>query len=108
MMSNKNNCKYHINIKDFLFLHIILLIYTFAGVMSKNASGYKFLSAGFCFYYGMVLLISLVYAFLWQKILKRLPLIIAYANKALTVIWGLVWGVLFLKNRYHFLILLVQ
>lgn len=84
--------------KDILFLHIVLMIYTFGSIMSKNAANYDFLSIGFCFFYGMVLFISVIYAFLWQKVLKRLPLILAYANKAVTVIWGLLWGYLFFKE----------
>lgn len=87
-----------IKIKDMLFLHIVLVFYTFGSIMSKKAAGYDFLSVGFCFFYGMVLVISLLYAFLWQKVLKRLPLVMAYANKAVTVIWGLVWGYLFFKE----------
>ena len=35
-----------------------------------------------------------VYAILWQQILKKIPLITAYANKAVTVIWGLIWGMI--------------
>ena len=29
------------------------------------------------------------------KIIKRLPLTTAFANKAITVVWGIVWGALF-------------
>lgn len=81
--------------RDMLFLHLVLVFYTFGSIMAKKAAGYDFLSLGFCFFYGMVLVISVFYAFLWQKVLKRLPLVMAYANKAITVIWGLVWGFLF-------------
>ena len=36
-----------------------------------------------------------VYAFVWQQLIKRIPLTVAYANKAVTLVWGLVWGWLF-------------
>lgn len=84
-----------VKIKDILFLHIVLLIYTIGSIFGKIAASYDFLSVGFCFFYSMVLLISVVYALFWQKVLKKLPLIMAYANKAVTVIWGLVWGFVF-------------
>ena len=35
---------------------------------------------------------------MWQQILKKLPLITAYANKAIIIIWGLVFGMLFFKE----------
>ncbi len=99
METDKENSKNR-NVKfgDLIFLHLVLLIYTFGSIFSKNAASYDFLSLGFCVFYGLVLIVSVIYAFLWQKVLKRLPLIMAYANKAITVIWGLVWGLLFFKE----------
>lgn len=44
---------------------------------------------------GGVFLILAVYAIGWQQIIKRLPLTTAFANKAVTVVWGIVWGALF-------------
>ena len=39
-----------------------------------------------------------VYAIVWQQLLKKLPLVTAYANKAVTVIWGIVWGYFFFNE----------
>ena len=39
-----------------------------------------------------MLVILFIYAIGWQQILKRLSLSMAFANKAVTVIWGMVWG----------------
>lgn len=33
-----------------------------------------------------------VYAVLWQQVLKKIPLSVASANKAITIIWGIVFG----------------
>ena len=41
----------------------------------------------------MVLLLG-VYALLWQQVIKRFELSVAYANKAITLLWALVWGIL--------------
>ena len=35
-----------------------------------------------------------VYALAWQQVIKRMPLTTAYANKAVTVVWGMVWGMI--------------
>ena len=79
----------------FLLLHGLLLIYSLGSLCSKWAAQSEFLSFRFFLLYGLVLLSLAVYALGWQQILKRLPLVTAYANKAVTVIWGLVWGLLF-------------
>ena len=46
----------------------------------------------------MILLLG-VYAIAWQQIIKVLPLTTAFANKAVTVVWGLIWGMLFFGER---------
>jgi drug/metabolite transporter (DMT)-like permease len=59
------------------------------------ASAEEFLSLAFILYYSLFLAVLFVYALLWQQILKRFPLTVAFANKAITILWGIVWGVLF-------------
>lgn len=81
--------------KSFLLLHIILLIYSMGAILSKLASKQTFLSVKFILLYGAVLFILFFYAIMWQQVLKRLPLVTAYANKSVTVIWGLIWGLIF-------------
>ena len=78
-----------------LALHALLAVYSLSGVCSKLAAGEAFLSARFCFYYGLLLALLALYALGWQQLLKRLPLTLAFANKAVTLVWGLVWGVVF-------------
>lgn len=82
-------------IKYFVLLHIVLVIFSATGIASKLASGEEFLSGGFILYYGLVILGLGVYAIMWQQVIKHLPLITAYANKAVTVIWGIIFGYLF-------------
>ena len=92
LADNKNRGKLF---SVFFLLHILLLVYSFSGVFSKMAAGYDFLSVKFCLCYGGLILILGIYAICWQQIIKRIPLTLAYANKAVTVIWGMIWGVLF-------------
>ena len=89
-------------IKAYILMHMILLLFSVSSICSKMAGQSDFLSLHFFFYYGMVLLIMAVYAVLWQQILKRIPIITAYANKAVTIIWGLLWGLLFFSEAITF------
>lgn len=82
-----------------LLLHIVLAVYSMGGICSKLAAEQKFLSIKFILFYGILLLDLILYAVIWQQILKKLPLTIAYANKAVTVIWGMIWGYLFFQER---------
>ncbi len=79
-------------------LNILLLVYSLSSVCSKFASKHEFLSPKFIFWYAMVVLILGVYAVVWQQIIKHLPLNTAYANKAVTIVWGILWGILFFKE----------
>ena len=80
------------DIKYLIILHILLGVYSLTGVASKYAAKEEFLSYRFILFYGIVLFGLFVYAFAWQQIIKHMPLISAYANKGVTVIWGLIWG----------------
>ena len=82
-----------------VLLHITFMIYSLAAVCSKQAGSQGALNIKFICYYGLTLIILVVYAVLWQQNLKRMSLITAYANKAVTVIWGLVWGVIFYQEK---------
>lgn len=78
--------------KWFLLLHVILGIYAGSSVCSKLAARQPFLSAAFILLYGLMLAALVVYAVGWQQVIKHLPLTTAYANKAVTVVWGILLG----------------
>ena len=77
-----------------LGLHILLGIYSLSDVFSKSAAETTFPSWWFFFLYGMVLLLLGVYALGWQQVIKRMPLSSAFANRAVTIVWGIFWGAL--------------
>lgn len=85
-------------IKVFVSLHLLLMVYSMSSICSKLAAGENFLSFKFCVYYGLIIAILGIYAIGWQQIIKRLPLTLAFANKAVTMIWGLIWGTLFFQE----------
>lgn len=81
--------------RTLLALHGVLLVLSFSGVCSKLAAQQEFMSPAFIGLYGIMLAILAFYALVWQQVIKRLPLTFAYANRAVTVVWGIVWGYLF-------------
>ena len=80
------------DIKYLIILHLFLGVYSMIGIASKFAAGEEFLSFRFILFYGIVLVGLAVYAVAWQQIIKHMPLITAYANRGVTVIWGIIWG----------------
>ena len=83
----------------FLALHLLLLFYSLSSVLSKLAAGQPFLSFQFCLCYGGMFVILVLYALGWQQILKRLPLTVAFANKAVTLVWSMVFGALLFHEQ---------
>lgn len=82
-------------IKSYILLHIIVFIYSMSNILSKKAAFEEFLSMKFIMLYGLVLVCMGIYALVWQQVIKKLPLNVAFANKSVTVIWGMVWGCIF-------------
>lgn len=80
--------------KTLLALHALLALYSLCSICGKLAAGFEFMSPGFVLCYGGMIGILGVYAIGWQQVIKRMPLTSAYANKAVTIVWGIVWGVL--------------
>ena len=85
--------------KYLIALNILLVIYSMSGICSKLAGKYDFLSFWFIFFYGLVILNLGIYAIVWQQIIKHLPLTTAYANKAVTIVWGIMWGIIFFGEQ---------
>lgn len=77
----------------FLALHALFALYSVSAILSKFAGQHEVASLAFCAYCLAVLAILAGYAIGWQQMLKRLPLTTAFAHKAATVVWGMVWGV---------------
>ena len=91
---NKSDSK----VKNYIFLHILLFVFSFCGVFSKLAASHDFLSLEFCLFYGISILILGIYALLWQQVLKRFSLTTAFLNKAVTIVWGIIWGAIFFNE----------
>ncbi len=91
--------KKKITIQSVLALQGIVAIYSLAGAAGKVASAYNFLSPGFILFYGMEILLLGLYAILWQQIIKRFDLSVAYANRAVALLWSMLWAVAFFHEK---------
>ncbi len=88
--------------KDILMLQAVFFIYSISSVVSKFASGKELFSIGFLLFYGLDILVLGVYALLWQQVIKKFELSVAYANKAVTLLWALVWGIFLFREQITF------
>ena len=101
-------------IKNIIILQVIILIYTLSTVTAKFASNEEFLSLKFILFYGLEIFILGIYAILWQQIIKKFEISVAYANRAMSLLWSIVWAIVFFgelkkcnrsnncNNRYNY------
>ncbi len=86
--------KKKIGLKQIAYVQLAVFVYSFCGVFLKFAAQQKTFSLWFFVFYGCSFAVLFVYAILWQLILKKIDLSVAYSNRAVSMIWSLVWGVL--------------
>lgn len=80
--------------RSFCLLQVALILFSLGSVCSKKAAGHDYSSFPFLFWYGLLIIVLVVYAALWQRVLRHLELTIAYASKSLVIIWSLLWAIL--------------
>ena len=84
------------NIKQTVFLHISILIFSATGIFSKMAANninengifniWTFVFAG------LMLLNCGIYAIFWQQNLKHFEVNVAYAHRSVYNVWSLLWA----------------
>ena len=72
-----------------LLLHATLLIYSMASIFAKLSSNQLNLEndTGALLFLVLEFVALAVYSLLWQIVLKRMPLNVAYSSKALSTLW---------------------
>ncbi len=86
-------------IKNIILLQGVVVIYTLSGIMSKNASANGAYPVKFLMFFSLEFLLLAVYAVLWQQMIKRFELSVAYANRSMAVLWSMLWAVLFFQDE---------
>lgn len=95
----KKNSGPEVSLLWFLALHLSLVVNSIQGVFSKLAGKEKAMSLKWIFLFGMMFVTMLVFALAWQQVLKHMSLTFAFTNKPVTIIWGLIWGVLIFREH---------
>ena len=78
-------------LKEIIILQLIIILYTVSGVMAKMASAAESIEKLILFL-GLDLFFLGMYALFWQQIIKVFPLSVAYANRAVALLWSAVWA----------------
>mgnify|MGYP004566696327 FL=1 len=90
---------------DFLLqiiaIQAIVAIYSFSTVVAKFASRQTFLSWQFLLLYAVEIGILGIYAILWQQMIKRFPISVAYANRAIGLLWTLLFATVFFREKIN-------
>ncbi|MBR4982300.1 MAG: DMT family transporter [Lachnospiraceae bacterium] len=80
-----------IGIKQIILLQAIIIIYTVSSIMAKFASAGDTLER-IVLFFGLDLLFLGIYAICWQQMIKIFPLSVAYANRAMALLWSAIWA----------------
>ena len=89
--------------KDYVQLHLNILLFSLAGIFSKLAS-IQYNKEGLTSVWLYVFLFLMIadcgiYAIAWQKVIKKFTLSTAYANKSVYLIWSQIWAVLIFREN---------
>lgn len=87
-----------ISVKNIIILQAVVIIYTLSSVVAKLATGKELFSFSFFLFYGLEIMILGIYAILWQQMIKRFDLSVAYANRAMAILWSAVWAVVLFRE----------
>ena len=84
-------------IKDYLLLHLCVMIFSFTSVFAKAAAN-SYNNGGIMnpklyLFVFLMLAVCVIYAFFWQKVIKNVDLHVGYANRTVYLIWGQIWAI---------------
>lgn len=89
--------------KDYIQLHLNILLFSLTSVFSKLASIQynRHGLAGPLLYVFLFLMIANcgIYAIAWQQVIKKFSLSTAYANKSVYLLWSQIWAVIIFHEQ---------
>ncbi|MFI3200450.1 MAG: transporter [Eubacteriales bacterium] len=85
--------------KNIMVLQGIVVLYTFSQILQKYAALQELFSIQFFVFYGLEFMVLGTYAICWQQLIKRFELSVAYANRAVALLWSLLWSVLIFQEE---------
>lgn len=90
-----------IGIRQIILLQAIIIIYTVSSIMAKFASAGETIEKMILFF-GLDLMFLGIYAICWQQMIKIFPLSVAYANRAMALLWSAVWAKIIFGEQIGF------
>ena len=90
------------NVYTYILLQISFFIYALSSFFSKLATYNNVEIKNIIICYVLSVFCLWVNAIIWQQILKKMNLSIAYSNKGVTIIWGLIFGIIFFNEEISF------
>ena len=90
------------NVYTYILLQISFFIYALSSFFSKLATYNNVEIKNIIICYVLSVFFLGVNAIIWQQILKKMNLSIAYSNKGVTIIWGLIFGIIFFNEEISF------
>ena len=82
------------NLKIYFLLYFSIVLASLSSVIAAFAGYWTLFSIQAIALYCLAFFMLGVYAIMWQQVLKKLPLTIAYSNRAISILLGVMWGVL--------------
>jgi len=83
---------------NIILLQAVVIVYTLTSIVGRMASGAELLSLQFILFYGLDIVILGVYAICWQQMIKKFDLSVAYANRAMAILWTAIWAHFIFKD----------
>lgn len=85
-------------LKKYILLHLTVMMFSLTSVFSKMASVYyskEGLTSIMLYVFVFLMMLNcFLYAIVWQKVIKKFELNVAYANRNVYLVWSQVWAVL--------------
>lgn len=89
-------------LREIILLQAAFLIYSIGSLFSKMSLSEPISATRVLVFYGLSLFFVMLFALIWQQLIKDIPLTIAYANKGITVLWGMLFGSIFFQEAITF------
>ena len=87
------------SIAAILQLQGAVIVYSLSTVAAKFASEYPMLTLGWICFFALEFVVLAIYAVIWQQVIKKFQLSIAYSNKAVTLMWSMLWNFVIFSEK---------
>lgn len=87
------------SVKNIILLQAVVVIYTINSIIAKKATATEPMSFAFFAFFALEACVLGIYAICWQQMIKRFDLAVAYANRAMAILWTALWAVVFFHEN---------